>query len=371
MRSAERSWVEISAPAIRANFLQFKRTVPATVDVLPIVKADGYGHGVQNVVHALRGLANQGVGVAHGDEALALRRSGYRGRLIVLSTWQPNELLACLTNNIELVVSNFDELNLLRRACQPVRSKRVHIKIDTGTSRIGFLPGDLGRLRDWKIDRFLRVVGIFSHLANAEEAHAKRTHSQIQRFATLVLSMVPSRGMTRHIACTAAAIRYPEAHFELIRLGIGLYGIWPSQAIKNWAKGHRPLIRLKPAMTWKTRLAEVKVVPTGTSIGYGSTVKVKRTTRIGILPVGYFDGYDRGLSNKGWVVIRGQTCRVLGRVCMNLMIIDLTRVAAKTGEIVTLIGPGASAESLSHAAGIIPYELVSRVHPGLPRRLVG
>lgn len=364
-----RTWIEISSSALRYNYRQFRRLVGSQVGILPVLKANAYGHGAVLVARALRGLDTWGFGVAHGDEALHLIDEGIVKRLLVLTSWRSTELPALLKSRVQLVVWDSASLRQVRLAARRVRQvPKIHIKLDTGTTRIGFLATDLPKLRTQLKDD-VNVQGIFSHLAHAEENSTNRTQQQIKRFATLSQDLHVGRGI-RHLACTAAIIRYPEAHFWLVRLGIGLYGYWPSEQIQRWAVAHRVGLRLRPVLHWRTRLTQTKEVPAGTGIGYGSTVVVKRKTRIGIIPVGYFDGIDRKLSNRGWVSIHGQRAPILGRVCMNLTIVDLTRISASAGDPVTIIGPGAQADKLAEAIDTIPYEILSRINPIIERRLV-
>lgn len=368
MTPTDRSWIEVSRQALRHNFTQFQRLVGRRVGIMPIIKANGYGHGDDLIIQVLRGLQPKIYGVAHGDEALSLRQRGFRGALVVLSSWQPHEFRALVKNNVQLSVWDEDSLRHVTRS-RGLRPK-VHLKVDTGTTRVGFLPKQIEQVQHQLQESGVNVVGLFSHFANAEELPTMRTKNQLHRFTTLVNEYPLKRGITPHIACTAAAIRYPEAYFGLIRLGIGLYGIWPSPEIKAWAKANRPTLSLKPALAWKTRLVQVKKVPRGTAVGYGSTYVAKRAMTVGVLPIGYFDGFDRGLSNTGQV-LHGQTSLpVLGRVCMNLTMVDCSRVSAKSGDVVTLIGRGMPVDTMATKLDTIPYEVLSRLGAHLPRYLI-
>lgn len=339
---------------------------------MPIVKANAYGHGVGEVVRTIHGLTVWGVGVADGQEALTLRRNGYRGRILTLSSWLLTDLPALVRANVDLVV--FDEVSWKAVAALPPtlrRRARVHLKLDTGTTRIGFTANDIPRLARLVASAPFSIVGVFSHFANAEEASVARTNAQVKRFTTLKERLPLPRGIVSHIACTAAGIRYPEARFGLLRLGIGLYGLWPSAPIRRFQGQKTGGLRLRPVLAWKTRLLQVKRVPTGTAIGYGSTVVTKRPTTIGILPIGYADGYDRRFSNRAWVMVGGKRASVVGRVCMNLTMVDLgPGTSARVGQEVTLVGPGCSADDLAALAATISYEVVTRINWTITRRLV-
>lgn len=369
----ERTWIEISASAVRQNLRSFQRLVGPRVGIMPVIKANAYGHGLTELATILRREKTSAYGVAYGEEALHLRASGYRGRIVVLSSWQPSDLPQLIQKNIELVTwdwQSFDAINAAAKRSQ--RRPMVHLKLDTGTTRIGFLLSDLPKLQRIVIQESrLKIVGLFSHFANAEERSMRRTNEQLKRFTTHNNTLSLPGRVERHISCTAAILRYPEAYFGLVRLGIGLYGLWPSDAIQAWVNADNPKFRLEPALAWYTRLAQVKTVPKGTGIGYGSTVIAKRPTRVGVLPIGYADGYDRRLSNSGWVIVHGRRAPVLGRVCMNLVMVDVTNIpTASVHDHVTLLGPGVSVADWSHTTSALNYELVTRLSPLLPRYIV-
>lgn len=368
MATDPRTWIEVSRHALRHNLRQFQRLVGPGVDMLPILKANAYGHGAGLVAQALAHEKVWGFGVAHGDEALDLRQAGIRRRLLVLTSWSAADLPRLIRAGAQVVAWDFPSLAQTQRRFTRRHPPFVHLKLDTGTSRIGFLASDIPRLRA-QLRTSKNVAGIFSHLANSEAASSARTKDQLRRFTTLNEQLKNTGGL-RHIASTAAAIRYPEAHFGLVRLGIGLYGIMPSAAIRSWAAKHKAGLQLRPALRWQTRLIQVKTVPAGSHIGYGSTAPVRSKTRLGILPVGYSDGLDRGLSNRGWVRLRGQRAPILGRICMNLAIVNLNRISAGAGDTVDLIGPQITAEAMAQSAGTIAYEVLSRLPAEIPRRLV-
>lgn len=369
----ERTWIEISASAVRHNLRSFQRLTGARVGIMPIIKANAYGHGLAEVAKLLKREHSAAFGVAYGEEALRLRALGYRGRIVVLSSWQTNDLIELIKQQVELVVWDWISWRNVTATAQRCKTKpKIHLKVDTGTSRIGFLPSEIKILqRRLASNTSLSIVGIFSHFANAEEVSTSRTKNQLKRFTTLDKELGLPERVERHIACTAAIVRYPEAYFTVVRLGIGLYGLWPSDAIYNWARAHKPEINLKPVLAWKTRLRQIKTVPKGTGIGYGSTMIAKRPLRIGIVPIGYSDGLDRRLSNTGWMIVRGQRAAIIGRVSMNLAMINLSTIdRAVTGDPVTIIGPGISLLDWSQSSHALTYELMARLNPAIPRVIV-
>lgn len=366
----DRTWVEISRSALAHNLRAVQRLV-GSVPIAPVVKANAYGHGLSEIMAGLRSEKIWGVCVADGREALELRRQ-YRGRILVLSFWQPGELPRLVHQGIDLVVWDHQSLAAVRRLPPALgRRARIHLKLDSGTSRLGFLPNQLSSLRRDLHRSRIRPVAIFSHLANSEELGLGRTRNQIIRFTTLVNLLGLDRGILTHLACTAAALRYPEARFGLIRLGLGLYGLWPSAATKRVVEAKNPWFRLKPVLAWASRLSQVKTVPAGTSIGYGSTVTVKRPTRIGTIPIGYADGYRRMWSNRSWVMIHGHRAPVIGRVSMNVTTVNLERVPRPSvGDETVLLGRGVSAEDVARRSSSINYEVTTSIASTIRRILL-
>lgn len=370
MPAGPRTWIELSAANLRQNYSALRRLAGQTA-ILAIVKANAYGHGLSQVCPVLTALQPYGLGVAYGDEAFLLRDLGFRGRIVVLSYWRPEQLTRLIKTGVELVVWDWPSWQAANDASLRRPAKvRVHLKLDTGTSRIGFLPCDLPKLRRAIARSGVKITGLFSHLANAEESRPIRTKQQVKRFTTLQEEVGLDNRVVRHLACTAAVIRYPEAYFGLLRPGIGLYGLWPSVETEAWSRANRPRFQLQPVLSWYTRLIQVKTLPAGTPVGYGSMITVKRTTVIGVMPVGYADGFDRRLSNRGWVMVRGHRAPVLGRVCMNLTMVDLSRCrGARVDDTVTLIGRGVGADDMAAAVGTINYEITTRIDGAIPRRL--
>ncbi len=365
-----RTWIELSRSALQYNLTALRSVLGPEPAIAPVVKANAYGHGWPEIIRMLSGAKIWGVCVAYGQEALALREAGWRKPILVLSYWAEHEVADLVRHKIDLVVWDFPSLaGLLGYARSHRRPVGIHLKLDSGTTRIGFRREDLAAVRTQLSHRAagVTVAGIFSHLANSEESTTRRTTDQIHRFTTLSNELGVS-GEVIHLACTAAALRYPTSRFDLVRYGIGLYGLWPSRPIQTWAMKTLSKFRLRPVLSWYSRLIQVKSVASGTSIGYGSTVSVKRQTRIGIVPVGYADGYDRRASNRAWMMVAGRRAPVIGRVSMNLTAVDLTALrSARRGARVTLIGPGVSTDDLANAFGTINYEVVARLDSKIPR----
>lgn len=373
MRGA-RTWVEIDSWALRANLQGCQRIVGTAAHIGLVVKANAYGHGTIAVVRSLAQQPLWGFCVASGDEALALTPHTNRP-ILVLSSWRATELPSLIRAGVRLVAWDLDSARTISRTAQRLtRRAAVHLKIDTGTSRIGVPASDaretLTALRSLP---GLTLDGIFSHLADSEDHHRAFTEKQIAVFHRL-RALAPHVPL-HHLACTAASLRYPASHGTLVRLGLGLYGLWPSRETEAAVRRQHHSFRLAPVLTWKTRLLQVKGLPAGTPVGYALTFRTRRRTRLGIVPIGYWDGYDRRLGNRAHVLIRGQRAPVIGRVSMNLTMVDVTDIpTARAGEAVTLLGRQGqrtvTAEDLATWADTINYEIVARIAAHVPRVVV-
>ncbi len=366
-----RTWVEVRKSALRANFRTIASLLPKTVKIAPVVKANAYGHGMLETAKTLQPEPIWGFCVASGDEALELRPT-IKKKLLVMSSWRPAELTALIRDGVHVVAWDLASAKVINRVAGRVGKRaNVHVKIDTGAGRIGLraesMPGFADALRRLS---GIRCRGVFSHFADSEENGNHFTELQLTRFQQG--SAVFGQRVERHIACTAAALRYPKSWCSFIRLGLGLYGLWPSLLAAHDAHRRWPRLRLQPVLQWITTLLQVKDLPAGTPVGYGLSFRTKRRTRLGVLPVGYWDGYDRSFSNRAGVLIHGRRAPVIGRVCMNLTMVDLTGLpSVHAGERVTLLGEQGrtrlTADDLAAFAHTINYEIVARINPRLPR----
>lgn len=364
---AERTWVEVSKGAIIRNFGQFKRFFGQKALIAPVIKANAYGHGMSNVAKTLVNQRIWGFCVAYDTEAILLREQGIRSKILVLSAWQRENLERCIADGIRLVVWDRRSAQVVAACARRCRKKAIiHLKIDTGTTRIGTRPELFPQLYRAAVkNRWLSVEGVFSHYASSESSDLDTAQAQRALFTRLT---DPLNVPLRHLACTAASLRLPIAPTDFIRLGIGLYGLWPSEETHRAAK--RSLM-LEPVLRWYTRLMQIKRVPTGTRVGYDGTYATARPTHIGILPIGYGDGYSRRASNRSSVAIGGATYPIVGRVSMNLATVDLgAQLRVRTGDRVTLIGDGVSADDLARQWGTINYEIVTRIDRAITRRRV-
>lgn len=364
------SFVEISKSAILYNLKQYQKIVGKSVEVMPIVKSNAYGHGMVEIAKIVSPKVGW-IGVVSLGEALELRKNKIPKKIFVLSYCQKNLLEEGIKKKVSLPVYDLDYAKLISRTAKKIHQNAlVHVKIDTGTSRVGILPSEAIDFAK-KINKLpnLKIEGIFSHFAASEE-NKDYTKKQLDDFKEVLLNLEKAgiKIFYRHFGCSAASLVEPNSHFNMIRLGLGLYGLWPSEMAEKIALTKYPWLKLQPALTWKTKIIQVKELPKGTKVGYGCSYVAKKKIKMAVLAVGYFEGYDRHLSNLGEVVVKNKKCPVIGRVCMNLTMVDVSKVKnAKPGDEVVLLGRGVTAEDLAKKIGTINYEVVTQINPMLPR----
>lgn len=388
------AWVEVDLDSIARNFTQLQEIV-SPARLMPVVKSNAYGHGLLPVARTVVECGAGFLAVAAVDEAVALREAGVSSEIIVISPMRAEQAALAIRHDIVVAVFDVETAAAMGAiAAQAGRRLRVHAKVDTGLGRLSVLPGEavsfiqaLHRLPGVELE------GVYSHLADAEGIDQSMTLKQYANFER-VLDDLQRSGIEvrfRHIAGSAAGMLMPELRYDLVRAGIALYGLWPSEETRLLmiaAAHHLPKVlhdaevqargvkllasMLRPALQFKTCVAQVKEVPAGWSVGYGCTYRTRRSTRVAVLPLGYADGYDRHLSNKGQVLVRGRRAPIIGRVCMNVTMVDVTDIpeAARDDEVVLIGMQGEeeiSAEEVAAAIGTINYEVVTRIRWDLPR----
>ncbi len=372
------TWLEISKSALLNNLAAFHELLGPGVSIMPIIKSNAYGHGILEVAKIVAPTSDW-LGVVSLDEALVIRKSGIKTPILVLSFFNEKNISLAANKNIVFPVFDLEGAKTISRVMKRLhKTLSVHLKIDVGTTRLGILPKDvLGVAKAVKKLPGLKITGIFSHLADSENFNQEYTNKQIKTFNSICQALEKS-GLdinVRHLACSAATIINPNSRNSLVRIGISLYGLWPSKDTKALYERHFNGFKLRPVLSWHTTIIQIKNVPINTYVGYGCTYKTKRRTKIAVLPIGYWDGYDRKLSNHGEALIRSRRARVLGRICMNMTMVDVTDIpGVRVGEQATLIGTqgkeNISAEELAEKAGTINYEIVTRINPLLKRRVV-
>ncbi|MBI5370230.1 alanine racemase [Candidatus Uhrbacteria bacterium] len=374
-----RTWIEIDEQALVTN-IKTLRSLSEGARFCAIVKANAYGHGLKEVAQIVSRVGVTAFGVDHIDDAILLRERFPSALIIVLGYTLFERFGDAVHHNIELTLYDKEGIaHAERMAASAATLLRVHLKLETGTTRQGVMSEDmLDLLLELKRCSHVQISGVSTHFANIEDTSDPQYASeQFSRFLAGI-EQIRTEGFDPehiHCACSAAVLVYPQTHQTLVRPGIALYGLWPSALVEQTVRKQNISCDLRPVLRWKTRIAQVKSVRTGTPVGYGLTVRMKQRSRVGILPVGYWDGYDRSLSGVGEVLVSGQRCPVLGRICMNMMMIDVSNVPkVEKEQPVTLIGVDGrheiSAAELAMKAQTIPYEIVSRINAILPRVVV-
>jgi alanine racemase len=367
-RDGLRTWVELSRSALAHNLRAFRRVLGPGRRIMAVAKSNAYGHGLYDLVPLLEELGVDAVGVDSIVEAVTLRRKGVTKPILVMGFTLPSRFGDAARNDIAITVSSFETLRALASAVDG-RKIRVHIKVDTGMHRQGFLPAELS-----EVLRFLKsrpgkiaVEGLYTHFAAAKDpAHPAATREQIAGFEAAADAFAREGfKAVRHACATAGVLNYPEAHYDMARIGIGLMGHWPSPETRCAWEGR---ISLRPVLSWRTLVAETKLLPAGASVGYDLAQRLTRDSKIGICPVGYWHGYPLALSAKGQALVRGRKVKVLGRVSMDMLVVDLTDAGgAKPGDVVTLIGrekdETVDADATARLAGTTVYEFLTRLNP--------
>jgi len=355
----------VNLGAISQNIRKIRAAIGKERHLMAVVKADGYGHGAVEVAKtALRHGADY-LGVALPGEAKELRRAGIEAPILVLGPIEPNQAHDVLETRVEQTVCSMEVAHALEQAAARAGCRvDVHIKVDTGMGRIGVPPEEtlefvraLNRLPN------IRIKGVFSHFSVADEKDKTFSLKQIELFEQVVKALTLG-GISiplRHMANSAALLDLPQSYYDMVRLGIIIYGLYPSIHVKK-------SIPIIPAMTFKSKILFLKKVAPGTPIGYGRTYHTKKEALVATLPVGYADGYSRLLSNKGQVLIKGVRAPVVGRVCMDMIMVDVTHIPdVSVGQEVILFGEEPSAEEIAQLTGTISYEVVCGVSKRVPR----
>lgn len=371
-------WVELDGKAPEHNLRQLRAGSGKRVFACAVVKANAYGHGVAQIASLLPSA--EWFGVNSLEEGLQLRSFGITRPIILLGHVPLADLETAIEADLSLTVYNRETIEKLSSRKTGARAARVHVKVDTGTARQGVLPENLEDfLRLVKEAQGVTLEGLSTHYANIEDTlNHQYAEMQIERFnaALAAVDRIAGRPPFIHTACTAATLLFASTHFTMLRSGIGLYGLWPSRETMVSAREKGGAVSdFRPVLSWKTRIVQVKTLPEGSYVGYGCSYRTMRPTVLGVLPIGYSDGYDRTLGNRAHVLVRGRRAPIIGRICMNLCMVDLTDVpGARLEDEVVLLGKSGeeqiSAETMAEWSGTINYEVVSRISPLLPRRIV-
>lgn len=361
MEGFDRTYAEVDLGAIRHNIKEVRKNIKAGTKIMAVVKADAYGHGAIPVVDALADLVDA-YGVAVAEEALELREHGIDKTILILGYTPESSYEQVVRNHISQTVYTFEMAEKLNETAASLGERApVHIKLDTGMGRIGFFPTEENVRVALDISRMPNLIleGIFTHFARADETDILPAEEPFRAYLDFVgkLEEAGVKVPLKHVSNSAAIIGFPDANLDMVRCGIATYGLYPSGAVD------KRILSLRPAMQWKTVVSYVKEIPAGMSISYGGTFTADRKMRVATIPVGYADGMKRDLSNKGRVLVRGKPARILGRICMDQFMVDVTEIpGVREGDEVTIFGRDGEAflpvEEIAESAHSFHYEFV-------------
>ncbi len=375
-----KTWVEVSRSAMAQNIASLHTFLNPGVTFCAVIKANAYGCGTREAASIAAECGVHTFAVDSIDEAIIVRSILPRVTIFILGMTVPERLVdVCAIDAIQTVYNPETIVEITKHAHRNNRPARISLKIETGLHRQGANPRGLSALIDAvrAAGNSIIIEGVGAHFACAEEPSDAMNGYQKKHFATAIQTLHDA-GYTppyQHIACSAAAMTDKESQGTMTRFGIAMYGLWSGKNLKRQVVLGCQNIELHPVLSWKTRIAQIKDIPPGATIGYGCTYTANRPLRIAVLPAGYYDGVDRGLSNKGEVLVRGRKCQVLGIVCMNMMMIDVSAVpSVAVDDVVTIIGRdgmhAVTADDIAGILGTINYEVVTRINPLLPRIVV-
>lgn len=368
-----RTWAEVDLDALIHNVEEVRKIVGKKVDICGVVKADAYGHGVVAVTRALLEAGINYLAVSMVDEALQLRKFGFDVPILVLNHTDINRLNEMIEEDISQTIYSYQMAKAVsEEAVKLGKNVKVHLKIDTGMTRVGFMAGYSAVSEITEISKLSNLIieGAFSHFAVADENQDDYTNMQFEKYVT-VCSELQRVGISipiKHVANSAATMRFKHMHLDMVRPGIILYGLSPSSYCKELN-----LMNFKPVMQVKSRIVHIKNVPENVSISYGRTYVTAGERRIATIPIGYADGFMRNLSNRACVLVNGQRAKVVGNICMDQCMIDITDISGEinVGDEVVIIGKQGdeeiAVEELAKIAGSINYEIVCSVGKRIPR----
>lgn len=371
-----RCWIELNANALRHNFRTLKKQAANAIFV-PIIKANAYGHGLREVFEILSTENPEWLGVNYLFEAKKLREFGFKGEILVVGPIRNKDIQKAFNLRCQVFLGNH---SFLKAWLESPQKPRVHVKFDTGMSRQGFLEKEAEQVVKALAPFKSEVSGLCSHFANVEDVlDHKYALEQVERFNRIFnVFTAQNFNLKRHIASSASTLILKESQFDLVRVGISLYGVWPSSKTRlSFMQLNGTIPDLQPVLEWKTEVAALKEVRSGQFIGYGCTYRAVHDMKIAVLPVGYYEGYSRITGQKfSYVLIRGQRCPIVGRICMNMMMVDVSHVPdIRADDIVTLIGRDGEemleAATVAEWAETIHYELFATLNPEIPRHILG
>lgn len=369
------TWIEINKNQFDKN-VEFFSNLVGVDRFCPVIKSNAYGHGFAEITNLLQNHNLEWIGINYYSEALKLRQLGYHKKILVVGPIYPDELDAYYDINASIFIGNFTNLDSWIHSN---KKTPIHIKIDTGMGRQGFLPEEAEQVAKKLLPFKSQVEGICTHFSNVEDVlDLNYASEQLGKFeAALQIFKNHGFALIAHTASSASTLLSQNTHYNLTRVGISLFTAWPSKLTKlSYANIQHPLPEIHAILSWHCRISNVKIVPKGTFIGYGCTYQAQVNLKVAVLPVGYFEGYPRiAGDHQSYVLIHGQRCHLLGRICMNMMMVDVSHLPeVKSGDVATLIGKNQnqyiSAAQLAEWSQTIHYELLTRLNPDIPRKVI-
>lgn len=369
--SCKRIVERVDLTAVEHNIKALYNHMPEAKPIMAVIKSNGYGHGAVAIAKHTQNMKEIfGYATATAEEALELREAGITKPILILGYVFEDDYEELIKNNIWMSVFDVDSASRISEVAAACNlTAKIHLKVDTGMSRIGVQTNEAGLQEAIQINKFdnIEIIGVFTHLARADELDLSATNVQLDKFFDFV-DRLKAEGINPeyvHCANSASILQIPRAQLSFVRAGIVIYGLWPSDEMMQID------IELKPIMSLISHIVYIKEIDKGTSVSYGGTYKAESKVRVATVPVGYADGYPRALSNKGYVLINGKKAPILGRVCMDQLMVDVTDINAKVLDEVVLIGKSIDSEitveELGNLSGRFNYEFVCDITPRVER----
>jgi len=365
-----KTWIELSKKAVKSNIATFRKLVTEKVKILAVVKSNAYGHGLLDFSRLAEQYGVEGFCVDSIIEGIKLRNAGIKKFVLVLGATMTDSFAEAAANDLTVTISNLSALSAWQKAkVRPL----IHLKIDTGMHRQGFYVDELKKaitiIKADKRGARALITGVLTHFASAKDInYPTYTNKQLGIFnqALGILERSGFENLMRHAAATSGTLLGKKYHFDAVRIGIGLYGLYPSKELEM----QLPELKLEPVLSWKSVISEIKKVAAGKFIGYDLTERLQCNSTVGIVPIGYWHGYSWRLSGIGEVLVGNKRARVLGRVSMDMIAIDLTHTRGKIGTQVVLIGRQVPVEELARKIGTSYYEVITRLNPLIKKIVV-
>jgi len=334
--------------------------------VMWILKANAYGHGYLRIAHHLQALDASYLGVAYLEEGIALRESGIEVPILVLGGIANQQIPSYIKYNLTITAPSIGKLQAIDQIAKHLNTRaKVHLKIDTGMERIGVHYFNADQLIQESLKcKYVETEGIYTHLAQADSENSAYTNLQLQRWDKIISTLPKNHNYILHAANSGAIVQFPQAKYDMVRCGLMLYGIYPATHLKSH-------IDLRPALSLKSQIVYFKIVPANHPVSYGGTWSKSEDTRVVTIPMGYGDGYMRSISGQGQVIINDKIYPIIGRICMDQLMVDISEDSAYNGDEVTLIGSSKtqniSVEDVATWAGTIPWEILTSINDRVPR----